>query len=34
VRPVLKVRAKFFGRHRFEAIRDGVLQAVSPVPER
>jgi bifunctional non-homologous end joining protein LigD len=29
VRPVLKARVKFFGRHRSGAIRDGVLQAVS-----
>jgi bifunctional non-homologous end joining protein LigD len=29
VRPVLKARVKFFGRHRSGAIRDGVLQALS-----
>jgi bifunctional non-homologous end joining protein LigD len=29
VRPVLRARVKFFGRHRSGAIRDGVLQAFS-----
>ena len=31
VRPVLSAEVKFFGRHRNDCIRDGVIWAVMPI---